>query len=101
MADLGSTENMRFWTGRILQGVFPPSSRVLHISPIRINGSAVETLFSQFRFTANAKLSSVNYAYAVRAFRMKKLIHGSFAAARGQRDIPLFVQESGELKRKK
>jgi hypothetical protein len=33
-----------------------------YIIPVRINGSAVETLFSQFKFSCAAKLSGVNYA---------------------------------------
>lgn len=32
------------------------------IAPKRINGSAIETLFSQFKYTAGSKLSSLNYA---------------------------------------
>ena len=32
------------------------------ISPVRLSGSAVETLFSQFKHTAGGKLSAINYA---------------------------------------
>lgn len=71
-----------------------------YIIPVRINGSAIETLFSQFKFSAGSKLSSVNYETAVRAFKMKKCIHGTFAAAKGMRDIPLHAREV-KLKRVK
>lgn len=72
-----------------------------YIIPVRINGSAIESLFSQFKFSSGSKLSSVNYASATRAFKLKRTIHGTFAAARGQLDRPLYVQESVLRKLKK
>ena len=32
-----------------------------YIAPLKLNGSAVETLFSQFKFESDGKLTSVNY----------------------------------------
>ncbi len=34
------------------------------ISPLRVSGSAVETLFSQYKYAAGGKLDSSNYATA-------------------------------------
>lgn len=42
------------------------------VSPIRISGSAVETLFSQFKYTAGGKLDSANYATARAACLIKQ-----------------------------
>ncbi|XP_065067938.1 uncharacterized protein LOC135693396 [Rhopilema esculentum] len=43
-----------------------------YIFPLKVNGSAAETLFSQFKFETNIKLSSVNYATARSRVLMKK-----------------------------
>lgn len=34
------------------------------ISPLRITGSAVETLFSQYKYSAGGKLDAANYSYS-------------------------------------
>eukprot|EP00794_Sanderia_malayensis_P001108 gene1108-455_t len=70
-----------------------------YIFPLKVNGSAVETLFSQFKFETNSKLNSVNYANARSRVLMKKDISGSAKAAHGYRDTPLYVKDK-ELKRK-
>ena len=44
------------------------------ISPLRISGSAVESLFSQYKYTAGGKLDSVNYTTARGAHLMKQII---------------------------
>ena len=46
-----------------------------YVHPLKINGSAAETLFSQFRFETNCKLTSINYASARSRILMKKGIH--------------------------
>ncbi len=70
-----------------------------YIFPLKVNGSAAETLFSQFKAETHSKLTSVNYAAARSRILMKKDIHGSAKAAHGYRDTPLYVKER-VLKRK-
>lgn len=61
------------------------------LSPGKINGSAVETLFSQFKFSAAGKLSGINYATARRAFLIKRDIHGMHFSHGDYRSTPLAV----------
>ena len=42
------------------------------ISPVRLSGSAVESLFSQYKFTAGGKLNFVNYTTARAAHLIKQ-----------------------------
>ena len=44
------------------------------ISPLRLSGSVVETLFSQFKHTAGGKLSSTNYSTARAAHLVKHTV---------------------------
>lgn len=44
------------------------------ISPIRLSGSAVETLFSQFKHSTGGKLSASNYAVAKAANLVKNVV---------------------------
>ena len=44
------------------------------ISPLRISGSAVETLFSQFKYSAGGKLDSANYPTARAACLIKQTV---------------------------
>jgi hypothetical protein len=71
-----------------------------YISPLKVNGSAVETLFCQFKFSAGGKLSSQNYGTAKRSVMVKRGIHGHHAAGAGYRDAPLYTEEV-PLRRKK
>lgn len=71
-----------------------------YVYPLKINGSAAETLFSQFKFETNSKLTSVNYASARSRVLMKKDIHGSSKAAHGYRNTPLYLKDK-KLQRKK
>ena len=62
------------------------------ISPLRLSGSAVETLFSQFKHTAGGKLSATNYSTARAAHLIKHTIayhHSSVS----YRDVPLHLTE--------
>ena len=71
-----------------------------YVLPLKINGSAAETLFSQFKFETNHKLTSVNYASARSRVLMKKDLHGTSSAAHGYRDTPLYLKKK-LLKRKR
>ena len=62
--------------------------------PLKISGSAVETLFSQFKYIAGGKLSSLNYATSKRTVMLRKDIHGHHKANRGYRDVPLYTAEA-------
>ena len=44
------------------------------VSPLRLSGSAVETLFSQFKRTASGKLSATNYCTARAAHLIKHTV---------------------------
>lgn len=44
------------------------------ISPLRISGSAVETLFSQFKYSAGGKLDAANYSTARAACLIKQTV---------------------------
>lgn len=62
------------------------------ISPVRLSGSAVETLFSQFKSTARGKLSAMNYATA-RATHLVKHTVTPHHSSKGYRDAPLDLGE--------
>ena len=69
------------------------------ISPVRLSGSAVETLFSQFKHTTGGKLSSVSYVTARAAHLIKHSVayhHSSVS----YRDVPLHLSD-GVLEKKK
>ena len=67
-----------------------------YIVPLKWNGSAVETLFAQFKRAAGGKLDSTNYATAREAYLLRRDAHGHRAtqAARGYRDVPLYIREA-------
>ena len=70
------------------------------IYPVRLNGSAVETFFSQVKHATSGHLSSVNYATARGAVLTRGSIHGKMRRHRGDyRDAPLFNRQH-PLKRK-
>ena len=69
------------------------------ISPIRLSGSAVETLFSQFKHSSGGKLSASNYAIA-RASHLIKHTVSSHHSSKGYRDSALDLPD-GVLQKKK
>ena len=66
------------------------------IAPLKFNGSAVETLFSQFKDITNGKLDATNFATARKMFlsRRAALGHRPSAAVAGYRDVPLYVAQT-------
>ena len=64
------------------------------IIPKRLNGSAIETLFSQFKHLTGGKLSSTNYATARAAYLMKVDIHGRHSGETDYRNVDLYLRES-------
>ena len=65
-----------------------------YIVPLKLNGSAVETLFSQFKHIAGGKLSSINYAQAKRTVMLRKDVRGQNRGNQGYRDVDLHVREA-------
>ena len=69
------------------------------ISPVRLSGSAVETLFSQYEYTTGGKLSSANY-FTARAAQLVKHCVSYHDGSKGYRDVPLQLSQC-VLERKK
>lgn len=69
------------------------------ISPVRLSGSAIETLFSQYKYTTGGKLSSANYSTA-RAAHLVKHCVSYHDGSKGYRDVPLQLSQC-VLERKK
>ena len=67
-----------------------------YITPMKWNGSAVETIFSQFKAITGGKLDSTNYATARKMFlaRRDALGHRPSAAVAGYRNVPLYVSQT-------
>ena len=67
-----------------------------YVTPLKWNGSAVETLFSQFKSITGGKLDSTNYATARKMFlaRRDALGHRPSAAVAGYRNVPLYVAQT-------
>ena len=58
------------------------------ISPLRVSGSTVETLFSQFKYSAGGKLDAANYSYS-RAVSLVKQVATTHHSGKDYRDINL------------
>ena len=66
-----------------------------YITPLKWNGSAIETVFSQLKSITGGKLDSTNYATARKMFLTRRDIlgHRPTAAVAGYRDVPLYVRQ--------
>ena len=62
------------------------------IHPIRLNGSDVETLFSQFKYASGGNLMSTNYASARASVLLKGSVSGKYKGD-DYRNAPLFVRQ--------
>ena len=67
-----------------------PTSQAL-ISPLRVSGSAIETLFSQFKYAAGGKLDASNYATARAACLIRSAV-SVHHIAKGYRDAAIATQ---------
>lgn len=67
------------------------------IYPVRINGSAVETLFSQFKHATSSQLSGVNYSSAKASILTRGSIQGK-KTNHGYRSAPLFLRQQTQKK---
>ncbi|XP_065177045.1 uncharacterized protein LOC135806751 [Sycon ciliatum] len=71
-----------------------------YIVPVRVSGSAVETLFSQLKHSAGGRLSAVNYSTARASLALQRNLHPVHASGKDYRDAALDY-ESVPLRRKK
>lgn len=69
------------------------------VSPLRLSGSAVETLFSQFKHSAGGKLSASNYATA-RCANLVKSVVAPHHSSKHYRDVPFQLPDSALVKKK-
>lgn len=58
------------------------------VSPLRITGSAVETLFSQFKYSAGGRLDAVNYRTSRASYLVKQCV-STHHSGKGYRDAAL------------
>ena len=70
------------------------------VSLVRLSGSAVETLFSQFKHTSGGKLSATNYANTRAAHLIKHCVSSHHHRSVGYRDTALQLSESTLEKKK-
>lgn len=66
------------------------------ICPIRLNGSAVETLFSQLKYVSGGNLMSTNYSSARASLLIKNDISGR-CKDDDYRNAPLFLRQHSLL----
>ena len=65
-----------------------------YVSPLRLNGSAVEILFSQVKFISHGDLSATHYPQALASLITKGSIHGKpVAGSSSYRDVTLYVRQ--------
>ena len=67
-----------------------------HINPKRVNGSAVETLFSQLKHTTGGHLSGVNYEAAKATLLTQKQSKGKET----YRSTSLYIAQSKLIRKK-
>ena len=85
---------LMFYDFKSLCDDFTTTNPGYSIYPIRVNGSVVETLFSQIKHTTSGNLSSSNYATARAAIITKGSIHGKIRRHHGDyRNVSLYIRE--------
>ena len=62
-----------------------------YVVPLRVSGSAVETLFAQYKYLSGNKLDSVNYTTARAKYICNKTVTSSHHSGKYYRDMPLFI----------
>ena len=71
-----------------------------YIVPLKINGSGIETMFSQLRFSTAGNLSGSNYGYALFALTLRRSLHGHGHGKSKYRNARLYVRQKA-IKRKR
>ena len=81
------------WQGlKLLCRNFTTQNPGYYISPFRLNGSAVKTLFSQLKFISHGDLSATRYPQALASLMTKGSIRGQkVAGSCSYRDAALYV----------
>ena len=79
-------------------GWFLTACPTYFVSPLRISGSAVESIFSQYKHIAGGKLDAVNYTIARGAHLMKQIVSEHHSGA-GYCDQTISVAELGLRKK--
>ena len=66
-----------------------------YVSPLRLNGSAIETVFSQFKFISHSNLTSTRYPQALASLLTQRSVHnsGPVAGSSKYRDMVLYVRQ--------
>ena len=70
-----------------------------YVTPLRLNGSAIETIFSQLKHASRGSLTAVTYESARAQLLTRHSVHGPRTRDE-YRDAPVYVKES-ELPLKK
>ena len=64
------------------------------MAPLRLNGSAVETLFRQLKFISHGDLNATRYPQALASLLTRGSIHGRpTAGSSSYRDATLYVRQ--------
>lgn len=70
-----------------------------YVSPLRLNGSAIETLFSQLKFISHGDLTSTRYPQALASLLTKGSIHHRpVAGSSNYRDVTLYLRQHDLMK---
>ena len=69
------------------------------LTPLRVNGSAIEAMFSQLKEGSGGTLTAASYSSARAKLLTKRAVHGSHVKD-NYRNVPLYIQEA-ELPSKK
>lgn len=70
-----------------------------YTSPLRANGSAIETIFSQLKHSSRGTLTAVSYSSARAQLLTKRSVRGPHVHDK-YRDAPMYVKESELSSRK-
>ena len=62
-----------------------------YIVPVRISGSAIETVFSSLKYISGGNLSSINYASSLSALIIQREISGGSKGEDGYRNLSMNI----------
>ena len=65
-----------------------------YIDPLCVSGSAVETLFAQYKYLYGSKLDAVNYTTARSSKYMCKKVEATYRSGKYSRDMPLNTSDA-------
>ena len=72
-----------------------------YIVPVKLNGSAVETVFSQVKYISGGKLTGLNYATALRNMDLQKELQGTYKRSDDYRNVPLCIASTPVVKKQR